>query len=226
MEYRFNLIKEDLHLIIELDGNSLLLDTGAPYTIANKGVIKFCNSNDPAAKNMTGVTITNISDLLKRKIDVLLGNDVLSLYHIRISRSVNTVNVNREIIDDVGITIPFEFLMGVPVIELKVENKMKKFFFDTGAQLSYVNKEAVVNHQMLGVKKDFYPLIGEYETNFYELDAEIARNDHKMQFGVLPELIGMTLTIAGVDGIIGTELLNHYDIVINNHTRNLNLIKI
>jgi hypothetical protein len=226
LEYIFNLNKEDLHLIIEFDGDSFLLDTGAPYTLANKDTIKFCNLDYTAAKNMTGITVSKISELIKRNIDVLLGNDVLSQYNIRISRKTNSVLVTQENISDTGIIIPFELLMGVPVIELKVENKNKKFFLDTGAQLSYISQQTIANHRLLEVKKDFYPLLGEFETPVYELQTNIAGENLKMHFGVLPELIGMTLTFAGVDGIIGTELFNHYDIVINNHTKNLNLIKI
>jgi len=41
------------------------------------------------------------------------------------------------------------------------------------------------------------------------VDVTIGTEQHKLRCGSLPELLGMTLISAGVEGIIGNEILNN-----------------
>ena len=45
-------------------------------------------------------------------------------------------------------------------------------FFDTGAQISYFQSPSLKDFPSNGTVKDFYPAIGEFETETYLLDLE------------------------------------------------------
>ena len=80
-------------------------------------------------------------------------------------------------------------------------------FFDTGAQISYWQDEALSNFPSLGKVTDFYPGFGEFETETYQLELSIDTESNKLICGSLPGLLGETLMMASAQGIIGNEIM-------------------
>ena len=68
--------------------------------------------------------------------------------------------------------------MGIPIIELFINNQKLKFFLDTGAKLSYLSNNFTANYNSIGREIDFYPGVGEFETECYEILTSIGNRDY------------------------------------------------
>ena len=84
-----------------------------------------------------------------------------------------------------------------------------RMFFDTGAQLSYLQDEALGRCPPLGPVTDFHPGMGEFQTETYLADLVLAERTLQLRCGSLPGLLGMTLTPAGTEGILGDEVIRN-----------------
>ena len=80
-------------------------------------------------------------------------------------------------------------------------------FFDTGAQISYFQGDSLSKFPAEGTVQDFYPVIGEFSTDTFRIPIKIGRAQYPLRCGQLPTLLGMSLMLAGTQGIIGNELL-------------------
>lgn len=227
MENNFNLIQEDPHIVFtSKEGTTFLVDTGSPFSVSERNEFIFCGEKHSASDNIGGVSVSELNRYLKNKVDVLLGNDILSQYNMKISRRNNNLTLSLNELPGGNLSLDIENIMSIPVLTLEVDNKKGKYFFDTGAITSYINEENVNGLPAIKTEKDFYPMFGEFYTSIYELNLNIANDTHNIKFGVLPDLIGLTLPLAGVDGIIGVQLLEYYDVVLNNKSEKLSLIRI
>jgi hypothetical protein len=143
--------------------------------------------------------------------DTLLGMDVLSQFDIELQRYQAKLLLNK-----VGSTMPGERLeidaiMGIPRIPAVVDGKRIFLVFDTGAKLAYLPRQSVNGYQCIDVIEDFYPGFGQFSTPVYKVLFKIGSHTLELSTGVLPEILEMTL-LMGLDGIVGTELLKHFDV--------------
>jgi hypothetical protein len=61
------------------------------------------------------------------------------------------------------------------------------------------------------LEDDFYPGFGQFQTQTYELSVELVPGEPMVcSFGVLPSLLQSTLSMTGVDGIIGNRIMEQY----------------
>ena len=83
-------------------------------------------------------------------------------------------------------------------------------FLDTGAKISYINSTYVKNLKSIDNRQDFYPTVGDFETDIYEFP--IIFNDSKIDltFGVLPTQLEQTLSFGNTKGIIGNDIFLYY----------------
>ena len=82
-------------------------------------------------------------------------------------------------------------------------------FFDTGAAYSYLTK---LNEQLLPQAmevEDFLPGFGKFTTRLSQTKFEIDHVKYLLRIGELPSLIGMSLSLAGSEGIMGNEIMIH-----------------
>jgi hypothetical protein len=82
-------------------------------------------------------------------------------------------------------------------------------FFDTGAQISYFQHEALASFPGAGRLKDFYPGFGEFETDTHDVEVTLGGTECHLRFGRLPDFVGMTLLMAGAGGIVGNEVVKN-----------------
>jgi hypothetical protein len=78
---------------------------------------------------------------------------------------------------------------------------------DTGAQISYAPRRAVAALEPCGVAKDFYPMLGEFEVELYELRIRLAGRSIVAKMGVLPPILEGLLSAVGSEWILGTDVL-------------------
>jgi hypothetical protein len=105
--------------------------------------------------------------------------------------------------------LPVEpFLGGVPSVKLRIVGVARTCLLDTGAHIQYVPSEVVRGRQPSGHRMDFLPDQGEFETPIFLLDVTVEGKSRQLEFGTLPPLFEMSMSMFGTDwAILGTDFL-------------------
>ena len=211
--YQINLFRG--HAIIVDGENTILIDTGAPLTIHIANNIEFCGENYNCSTSYGGITVEKISEMLGAHITTLLGTDVLMNYKILFDYRNKLVEFSKEELYLNGEEVNISSFMGIPIIELFIDNQKLKFFLDTGAKLSYLSSSFTTNYDIIGREDDFYPGVGQFETACYEILTRLRENEFIVKYGNLPDLLQMTLMLGGTNGIIGFDFFNNFKILLD-----------
>jgi hypothetical protein len=203
----YPLVLEDGHLFVNLAEATLLFDTGAPTSFGRVSppILEGQRFNLPSS--YMGLTAELLSNYVGRKADGILGSDILNQFDILIDVPQSRVSLsNTELACD-GEALPLEFCMNVPILAAEVDGNPVKMFFDTGAQISYLQDDSLSSFQSEGGIVDFYPGLGQFSTETFRTPVQLGRTGYELRCGQLPSLLGMTLMLAGTSGIVGNEIL-------------------
>jgi hypothetical protein len=203
------------HPIINEGENRILIDTGTPTTIHASDSLNFCSESYGCSTNYMGLTVSKISDMLGTEITTLLGADILSGYRILIDYQNQVIEFSKQEIDIYGTQTDISNFMGIPIIKMTVDNQELKFFLDTGAKLSYLSDSLTNNYESAGTDEDFYPGVGKFQTECFEIPTVFGDNEFIVKYGNLPKLLQMTLMLGGTDGIIGFDFFNNFKVVLD-----------
>ena len=197
------------HLFVKMDGSDWLLDTGAPTSFGTRE-IAIANENFTIPENYMGLTAGELSGYVDHLVSGILGADILNGFDVLVDVKNEKVSLTREEISVDGETLEMTDFMGIPIIEVEIGGLDRHMFFDTGAQVSYFQDESLCTFPAIGSIADFYPGFGEFQTETYLVDAGIGATRFELCCGSLPGVLGMTLSMAGVDGIIGNEIISDH----------------
>lgn len=203
------------HPIINDGENRILIDTGAPSTIHSSNNLNFCSDNFVCSTNYMGLTVSIISDMLGTEIKTLLGADILSDYKILLDYQNQVIKFSKQEIKIDGTQVDISNFMGIPIIKMTVDNQELKFFLDTGAKLSYLSDSLTSNYESIGTDEDFYPGVGRFQTECFEIPTVFGNTEFVVKYGNLPTLLQMTLMLGGTDGIIGYDFFNNFKVVLD-----------
>ena len=110
------------------------------------------------------------------------------------------------------IMLPLSDYSGLPVLNVWVNGRVRRMFLDTGAPTSMLLPDALAGLTPENRFEDFYPLLGNFLTPIHFLDVQIGSHRRAMRFGEVPEEMTALFTCAGVQGLIGSELLRYFDL--------------
>lgn len=212
-QYKIQLYKG--HPIINDGENIILIDTGAPSTIHSSDSLNFCSDSFGCSTNYMGLTVSKISDMLGIEITTLLGADILSDYKILLDYQNQIIEFSKQEIDIAGTQMDISNFMGIPIIKMTVDNQELKFFLDTGAKLSYLSDSLTSKYKSVGTDEDFYPGVGKFQTECFEIPTVFGGKEFVVKYGNLPTLLQMTLMLGGTDGIIGFDFFNTFKVVLD-----------
>jgi len=82
--------------------------------------------------------------------------------------------------------------MGIPIIKMTVDNQELKFFLDTGAKLSYLSDSLTSNYESVGTDEDFYPGVGKFQAECFEIPTVFGDNEFIVKYDNLPKILQMT----------------------------------
>lgn len=213
------------HPIINDGENRILIDTGAPSTIHASDSLNFCSENFRCSTNYRGLTVSKISDMLGTEITTLLGTDILLGFKILLEYQNQIIAFNKQEIDIDGTQADISNFMGIPIIKMTVDNKELKFFLDTGAKLSYLSDNLTSNYESVGTDEDFYPGIGRFQTQCFEIQTLFGDKEFVVKYGILPTQLQAMLRLAGTDGIIGFDFFNNFKVVLDLENNKLKYAK-
>jgi hypothetical protein len=99
--------------------------------------------------------------------------------------------------------------MGIPILTAEIASTEYRMFFDTGAQISYFQEDTLTDFPNAGTVKDFYPGVGQFQTDTYQVQVSFGDCVFSLRCGKLPGLIGATLMMAKTLGIIGNQIMEN-----------------
>jgi hypothetical protein len=217
----FNTKFIDGHVIVNMNNFNYIVDTGSPLSFG-RGTVLIINGKSFSINSTGpgGFTADSISVLSGLDVDGLIGMDILIHFDVQFTRNRITFSDTPIFHADTAIKLPIiDMFLGVgPIINLNIEQKDRRIYFDSGAKLSYLSEDLLVGTP-IGEMEDFYPSIGTYKTNVYKIDVAIDGKIETLTFGVLPSSIRMLLDMTQTKGVIGTELLNKYSIILSNQRK-------
>lgn len=211
--YRYELVEG--HIIVAASNQRLLVDTGAPSSVAYSSPLAFAGGHYPVQRNYMGVSPESLSNSVGTPIHALVGADVLNQYDILIDPTACDLKMSDEDLPLEGTTLGLDHFMGIPIIEVIVAQDRVRMFFDTGAKLSYLDPDRTRDFQSTGTERDFYPGFGDFTTNAYDVPITLGSETVVLRVGNLPELLQMTLMMADTAGILGTAILETHRVLLS-----------
>lgn len=138
----------------------------------------------------------------------LLGGDLLGGFdHLFDVPGGKLVVSSGELSHD-GECVPMDAFMGIPIVEARIDGRDYRMFFDTGAQISYFQDPSRETFPRAGRVDDFYPGVGEFSTETHDVPIALGGVPFNLRCGSLPGILGMTLMMAGTQGIVGNPILS------------------
>lgn len=199
----------DGHLYANIDGFDWLLDTGAPTTFGDVESLSMGATEFTIPDSYMGLNATQLSGYVGHSTAGIIGADVLNEFYLLIDVQGEHVSFSIDEVELPGDGLQMEEMMGVPIIHANIAGADRRMFFDTGAQISYFQDESLNTFPSEGAVSDFYPGMEPFQTETYRVEVTIGGMSQKLRCGSLPEVLGMTLMIAGTEGIIGNEILSN-----------------
>ncbi len=143
--------------------------------------------------------------------DVMLSGDILKKLHVTLDVDVRKATFSGWPQDHLGLPLKAEMVLDIPVIEITLAEKPLRLFFDTGARVSFLRSDLIENYPFVAKEKDFYPGIGEFDVDTYEVPIKLAGVNIAVNFGNLPKPLEMALLMAGCDGILGYDFFRYFN---------------
>ena len=214
MEY--NIILSCDHILIDSVDGILLVDTGSPMSFHENGIIHLGEEEFSVATSLMGVDCSYIAEKVGVCVSGLLGMDIISRLGMKIDIPGGKLSFHPS--TDGMSRLPSKMGMGYMSVEIVLAGKPARIILDTGAPTSYVSRSFTEGLTPIGQVTDFNPLVpgDTFETPIFEFPASFAGNDFTMKAGHLPGSLQMMLSVLGVDGVVGMEILKRFSVTIAN----------
>lgn len=196
------------HILVRIEGSHYLLDTGTPFSVGH-GPILINGRAFPTDTSYLGITPAVISQHLGLPVEGLIGTDILRQFNLAVYAPEGLVQFSQQPALG-GIVLPVSEHAGVPVVSLRIADRVCRMFLDTGSAVSLLLPGQLQGVPEVANVNAYYPLIGRYATGLYRLQATFGHRRRSMLFGEVPDPLLQVIVNAGIQGVIGTELLMFY----------------
>ncbi len=192
------------HIIADLDGKLMLVDTGAAKTFYDE---------------YQGVHVNDLSRMIGQPLDGVLGMDrfrgrVLSLTREKIF--LNDVAPEHE-------GAPLSYISGIPCVDIKINEVPCRAVIKTGSTASYVSEQLISRETCTGTMDDAHPYYGPFKVEMFVNYFSVGDKNFFNDAGELPGEFS-TLSALGIDVVIGTDLLNRFDMIMDFSANRLHLV--
>jgi len=192
------------HIIANIDGKRMLVDTGAAKTFYDE---------------YQGVRIDDLSRMLGQPLDGVLGMDSIKAKVLSITR--DSINFNAVAPDHEG--APLKYICGIPCVDIKINEVPCCAVISTGAATSYISEELISRDKYTRSVNDSHPHYGNFPVKMFVNYYSISNKNYFADAGELPAEFTL-LSFAGVDAIIGTDVLDRFDLIMDFSDNRLHLI--
>lgn len=192
------------HIIADFDGKLMLVDTGAAKTFYDE---------------YEGVRINDLSQMVGQPLDGVLGMDSFEGRVLSITR--DTIHLNGAPPDDKG--VPLNYIAGVPCVDIKINEVPCSAVIKTGASISYISESLILRDKYTRSVNDSHPYYGSFRVKMFVNYFSISNKNYFADAGELPGKFALHSS-AGIDAIIGTDLLDRFDVIMDFSENRLHLI--
>lgn len=192
------------HIIAAIEGQLMLVDTGANKTFYDE---------------YQGVRIIDLARMVGQPLDGVLGMDSLEGKVLSITR--NTINVNGLSPENEG--APLSYIAGIPCVDIKVNEIPCRAAIKTGVATSYVSEKLISRDKYTRTINDAYPFYGKFKVKMFVNYFSVSNKSYFADVGELPGEFA-TLTTADVDVVIGADLLNRFNMILDFSANRLHLV--
>ena len=199
--------------IANIRGRNFLIDTGLPFTVADRPMLIDGKRFEVAAEVM-GITASQVSSSIGFRVDGILGANVTDEFVLKIQPDQQQL-VFDQYLDAFPLELEVENLGGMAIMQQTIAGQRVKALLTLGTRLSYVAPAMVEGLEPIGHEHDVLGMMGELETDVYELHVSIGRDTHGFSFGVIPPSMQHMVDMANVQASIGSELLQHYALTLS-----------
>ncbi len=221
----FHLREMGGHLLAEIGGLRVLIDSGIPVSLGREDEWAFMQRVHPLSRGYMGVDLEEISRLVGTPLDIVMGADILKRYCVQFELPRGRISFSEQPMLRGGQQFPLSEMMGVPSLTVDIGGRAQQAFLDTGAKLSYVARDLLQGLAPVGRAQDFYPGLGSFETDVFEVAMSLGDLAFTLRCGALPALLETTLQVAGKQAIIGAALFAQYRVELNMHDKVLTLAR-
>ncbi len=192
------------HIIADIDGKRMLVDTGVAET--------FYDENQ-------GVRINDLARMLDQPLDGVLGMDSIKGKVLSITR--DSINFNAVAPDHKG--APLKYISGIPCVDIKINETPCSAVIKTGATTSYISEELISMDKYTRSVSDIHPFYGSSSVKMFVNYYSISNKNYFADAGELPAEF-VWPSSAGVDAIIGMDMLDRFNLIMDFSDNRLHLI--
>ena len=212
-EYRIETVRG--HILLPDDrGSVVLLDTGSPVSFHADGMIALGGATFNVGTSLMGADSAYVTENVGTAVDGLVGLDIMGRCGLLIDVPGGRVVFGRS--TDGMTSVPSGSGFGYVAVDMDVRGRTAKVIVDTGAPTSYVSPSLTEGLGAVDTVTDFNPMVpgGTFETPIFEFPASFGGRSFDMKAGHLPSTLRTMLSLMGVDGVVGMELLKHQPLLI------------
>jgi len=200
------------HIVALVDGHRLLVDTGCPTSFGRPGVFRGIAGDAQVGERIGPHTIDTVVDYIGSPLDGLIGMDLIrGRGGLEVEWEARRVTLGTPAAG--GRPVACTFPMGVPMVDLTVDDTRVGAVVDTGAFVSYVASSMVASAPTKRTITDFHLSIGRYDAIVREIRQDLFVTPRTHDFAVTPPGVERLLSSFGAQAIIGTDLLRAFDVV-------------
>jgi len=190
----------------------ILIDTGSPLSFSSSGNISINGNLVTVARSLDSVNTTYLSTQFNRKINGLIGMDIMRNLIMRFDYNKKELAVSdEETANDLHLTRSdiVKQWHSIPIIQIfdHKTNRHLNAIIDTGAKHSYVRSEIVQNLSFTAVISDFNPSLGQFQAKSYSGFEYRIGNNTIIHPVCEYEPLNPLLKRFSVDALLGYDLL-------------------
>ena len=196
---------EEKHLVVELNGLKLLIDSGSPMTFG-EGEFEW-DGNETVLEPIPITSIQSVSRFVGLTLDGIIGADLLYKRGLTIDLPNSEIRVHSERRNAPEL-MSASLNIGVPVVKLNMLGEVRSCVVDTGAMQTFISQELSSHLDRVGTIDEFLMSIGAFQTDLVQFNAVVQQDQKVLSAAVFPDILESTLGGFGISGIIGLDVLS------------------
>lgn len=201
----YRLLPDKGALIAEIEGKTVLINSGAKISIGRENEWFFLNQLYSLPHSHDGVDCERISAISGKNMDVMMGMDILKELYIRIDPIQGVVQFSRQPLHVRGLHISMTKINNGPYIKAVIDGKILEMRLETGLKFSYVPEYFLLGATNLRQENDAIPGMMTFQTHVGSRMLELGGEPIPVLVGTLTEDIRHLMQLADNEGVLGDE---------------------
>jgi len=204
-DWTINVRVENSHLVADLSGYLMLIDTGSPTSFG-----EVCIEWDGEGVDLRELPLRFSLETLRKHVGLdlkgLIGCDLLFKRGLRLDVPKGLLTLQNDVACDDD-SMKLDSLMGVPMTTINIVGEVTRVAIDTGAMQTFLRDHVSDGRPRVGTVEDFSPFVGEFTVELVEMRADIGGQSYAITPAIIPPVLETLLRSMSINGIIGLDIL-------------------